>query len=79
MFDGDVDKGIKRHARKYGEGGFTCSQLSKGLVLRAVAAYCHRLGKWKINNKDIDESKVTHLVNRSLPYKINFFKSISLK
>ena len=73
MFDGDVDKGFKRHARKYGEGGFTCGQLSKGSVLRAVAAYCHGLGIWKINNKDIDESKVTHLVNRSLPYKINFF------
>ena len=70
MFNGDVDKGFKRHARKYGDGGYTCGQLSKGSVLRSVASYCSKLGIWKLEK---DELKITHLINRSLPYKMDFF------
>ena len=70
MFDGDVDKGFKRHARKYGAGSFTCGQLSKGSVLRSVASYCSKLGIWKLEK---DELKITHLINKSLAYKMDFF------
>jgi len=73
MFDGDVDKGFKRHARKYGDGGFTCGQLSKGAVLRSVASYCSALGIWKLNNNDKSESEINHLINKSLKYKMDFF------
>ena len=73
MFNGDVDKGFKRHARKYGEGGYTCGQLSKGSVLRSLAAYSAKLGVWKINKNDKDEHAINHLINRSLPYKMDFF------
>ena len=70
MFDGDINKGFERHARKYGAGSFTCGQLSKGSVLRSVASYCSKLGIWKLEK---DELKITHLINKSLAYKMDFF------
>ena len=70
MFDGDINKGFERHARKYGTGSFTCGQLSKGSVLRSVASYCSKLGIWKLEK---DELKITHLINKSLAYKMDFF------
>ena len=70
MFDGDINKGFARHARKYGAGSFTCGQLSKGSVLRSVASYCSKLGIWKLEK---DELKITHLINKSLAYKMDFF------
>ena len=70
MFDGDINKGFERHARKYGAGSFTCGQLSKGSVLRSVASYCSKLGIWKLEK---DELKNTHLINKSLAYKMDFF------
>ena len=70
MFDGDINKGFERHARKYGAGSFTCGQLSKGSVLRSVASYCSKLGVWKLEK---DELKITHLINKSLAYKMDFF------
>ena len=70
MFDGDINKGFERHACKYGAGSFTCGQLSKGSVLRSVASYCSKLGIWKLEK---DEVKITHLINKSLAYKMDFF------
>ncbi len=70
MFDGDINKGFERHARKYGAGSFTCGQLSKGSVLRSVASYCSKLGIWKLEK---DQLKITHLINKSLAYKMDFF------
>ena len=70
MFDGDINKGFERHARKYGAGSFTCGQLSKGSVLRSVASYCSKLGIWKLEK---DELKITHLISKSLAYKMDFF------
>ena len=70
MFDGDINKGFERHARKYGAGSFTCGQLSKGSVLRSVASYCSKLGIWKLEK---DELKITNLINKSLAYKMDFF------
>ena len=70
MFDGDINKGFERHARKYGAGSFTCGQLSKGSVLRSVASYCSKLGIWKLEKS---ESEINHLINKSLKYKMDFF------
>ncbi len=70
MFDGDINKGFERHASKYGTGSFTCGQLSKGSVLRSVSSYFSKLGIWK---SEKDELKITHLINKSFAYKMDFF------
>ena len=73
LYDGDLKQAYRRHFAPYGQDNFTCGELNKSSVKRAIAAYCYEAGIWNPPKTDKSELNVTHLVNRSLRYRMDFF------
>ena len=73
LYDGDLKQAYRRHFAPYGQDNFTCGELNKSSVKRAIAAYCFKAGIWNPPKTDKSELNVTHLVNRSLRYRMDFF------
>ena len=78
LYDGDLKQAYRRHFAPYGQDNFTCGELNKSSVKRAIAAYCYEAGIWNPPKTDKSELNVTHLVNRSLRYRMDFFSKLKV-
>ena len=74
LYEGNLERALARHFRPYGDAGFTCGELSKSSVKRAIAKYCFDRGHWQPPKTAENKKSDNHLSNRSLPYRKNFFE-----